>query len=95
MTPARSVVSTTPTRCAGQIEGLEVTLTERAGDNGQLFGSVTAAEVAAAIKKSGGPSVDRRSVRIEKPIKSVGTHTVGVKLHDAVTAHVKLTVNAA
>ena len=79
----------------GQIEGLEVTLTERAGDNGQLFGSVTAAEVAAAIKKSGGPSVDRRSVRIEKPIKSVGTHTVGVKLHDAVTAHVKLTVNAA
>ena len=79
----------------GQIEGLEVTLAERAGDNGQLFGSVTAAEVAAAIKKSGGPSVDRRSVRIEKPIKSVGTHTVGVKLHDAVTAHIKLTVNAA
>ncbi|GAA3567671.1 50S ribosomal protein L9 [Microlunatus spumicola] len=79
----------------GQIEGLEVSLTERAGENGQLFGSVTAAEVAAAIKKSGGPSVDRRSVRIEKPIKAVGTHTVGVKLHDAVTAHVKLTVNAA
>ncbi|MBB3328883.1 MAG: 50S ribosomal protein L9 [Propionibacteriaceae bacterium] len=83
------------TEVRGQIEGLEVTLTERAGENGQLFGSVTAAEVAAAIKKSGGPSVDRRSVRIEKPIKSVGTHTVGVKLHDAVTAHVKLTVNAA
>jgi large subunit ribosomal protein L9 len=79
----------------GQIEGLEVTLTERAGENGTLFGSVTPAEVAAAIKKSGGPSVDRRSVRIEKPIKAVGTHTVGVKLHDAVTAHVKLTVNAA
>ena len=79
----------------GQIEGLDVTLTERAGENGQLFGSVTAAEVAAAIKKSGGPSVDRRSVRIEKPIKAVGTHTVGVKLHDAVTAHLKLTVNAA
>jgi large subunit ribosomal protein L9 len=79
----------------GQIEGLEVTLTERAGENGTLFGSVTAAEVAAAIKKSGGPSVDRRTVRIEKPIKAVGTHTVGVKLHDAVTAHVKLTVNAA
>jgi large subunit ribosomal protein L9 len=79
----------------GEIEGLEVALTERAGANGQLFGSVTPAEVAAAIKKAGGPSVDRRSVRIEKPIKAVGTHTVGVKLHDAVTAHVKLTVNAA
>ena len=78
-----------------QIEGLEITLTERAGENGTLFGSVTAAEVAAAIKKAGGPSVDRRSVRIEKPIKAVGTHTVGVHLHDAVTAHVKLAVNAA
>ena len=78
-----------------QIEGLEVTLTERAGESGTLFGSVTAAEVAAAIKKAGGPSVDRRSVRIEKPIKAVGTHTVGVRLHDAVTAHVKLAGNAA
>ena len=77
-----------------QIEGLEVTLTERAGENGTLFGAVTATEVAAAIKKAGGPSVDRRSVRIEKPIKSVGTHTVGVKLHDAVTAHLKLAVSA-
>jgi large subunit ribosomal protein L9 len=78
-----------------QIEGLEVTISERAGENGQLFGSVTPAEVAAAIKKAGGPSVDRRSVRIEKPIKAVGTHTIGVRLHDAVTAHVKLTVDAA
>jgi len=78
-----------------QIEGLDVTITERAGENGTLFGAVTAAEVAAAIKKAGGPSVDKRSVRIEKPIKAVGTHTVGVRLHDAVTAHVKLAVNAA
>ena len=78
-----------------QIEGLEVTLSERAGENGHLFGSVTATEVAAAIKKAGGPSVDRRSVRIEKPIKTVGTHTVGVRLHDAVTAHIRLAVTAA
>ena len=78
-----------------QIEGLELSLDVRAGESGTLFGSVTPAAVAAAIKKSGGPSVDRRSVRIDKPIKSTGTHTVGVQLHDAVTAHVKLTVNAA
>ena len=85
----------TPTGGQVMIEGLDVTLTERAGENGTLFGAVTATEVAAAIKKAGGPSVDRRSVRIEKPIKSVGTHTVGVKLHDAVTAHLKLAVTAA
>ena len=45
-----------------------------------------------AIKKSGGPSVDKRAVEIGKPIKNVGTHTVGVKLHDAVTAHLPVTV---
>ena len=78
-----------------QIEGLDLTVAERAGENGTLFGAVTASEVAALIKKAGGPSVDRRSVRIDKPIKTVGSHTVGVQLHDAVTAHVKLTVNAA
>jgi large subunit ribosomal protein L9 len=78
-----------------QIEGLDLALDVRAGENGTLFGSVTPAAVAAAIKKAGGPSVDRRSVRIERPIKAVGAHTVGVHLHDAVTAHVKLTVNAA
>jgi len=78
-----------------QLEGLEVALDVRAGDNGTLFGSVTPAAVAAAIKKAGGPSVDRRSVRIEKPIKSLGSHTVGVHLHDAVTAHLRLAVNAA
>ncbi len=78
-----------------QIEGLEVTLEVRAGENGRLFGSVTPAAVATAIKKAGGPSVDRRAVRIDKPIKAVGTHTVGVRLHDAVTAHVKLAVTAA
>ena len=50
---------------------------------------------AAAIKKAGGPSVDKRAVLIAKPIKNTGSHTVGVKLHDAVTAHVQLAVVSA
>ena len=77
-----------------QLEGLSVSLPVRAGGSGKLFGAVTAADVATAIKKSGGPSVDRRSVEIGKPIKTVGSHTVGVKLHDAVTAHIQLAVTA-
>lgn len=77
-----------------QIEGLSIELPVRAGESGKLFGAVTAADVASAIRKSGGPSVDRRSVEIGKPIKTVGTHTVGVKLHDAVTVHVPVTVVA-
>jgi len=78
-----------------QIEGLSVELPVRAGDTGKLFGAVTASDVAGAIKKAGGPSVDKRSIEISKPIKLVGTHTVGVKLHDGVTAHVPLSVVAA
>jgi large subunit ribosomal protein L9 len=74
------------------LEGLTVELPARAGDTGKLFGAVTASDVATAIKKSGGPAVDKRAVEIGKPIKNLGTHTVGVKLHDAVTAHIQLAV---
>jgi large subunit ribosomal protein L9 len=77
-----------------QIEALSITLPVRAGATGKLFGAVTPNDVAGAIKKAGGPLVDKRAVQISKPIKNVGSHTVGVKLHDAVTAHVQLAVVA-
>jgi len=76
----------------GQLEDLTIDLPARAGDTGKLFGAVTAGDVAAAIKKSGGPLIDKRAVQISKPIKTVGLHTVGIKLHDAVTAHVRIVV---
>ena len=78
-----------------ELEGLTIELGVRAGDSGRLFGAVTPADVVAAIKKSGGPSIDKRAVQIAKPIKVVGSHTVGVKLHEAVTAHVPVSVVAA
>ncbi len=78
-----------------QIEGLSVTLPARAASEGKLFGAITAADVAAAIKKAGGPALDKRSVVIGKPIKAVGDHKVGVKLTDAVVAHVAVNVVAA
>jgi large subunit ribosomal protein L9 len=77
-----------------KLEDLSVELGVRAGETGRLFGAVTAADVATAIKKAGNVSVDKRSVEIIKPIKTLGTHTVGVKLHDAVTAHIQLAVVA-
>ena len=77
------------------LEGLTIELGVRAGESGRLFGAVTPADVVGAIKKAGGPSVDKRAVEIPKPIKNLGTHTVGVKLHDAVTAHVPVSVVAA
>jgi large subunit ribosomal protein L9 len=78
-----------------QLEDLEISLPVRAGDTGKLFGAVTSADVATAIKKAGGPAVDKRAVEIAKPIKTLGSHTVGIRLHDAVTAHIELSVTAA
>jgi large subunit ribosomal protein L9 len=75
-----------------QLEGLKVTLKARAGDGGRLFGSVTSAEVASAIKSAGGPDVDRRRLELPGHIKSVGTYRVQLKLHPDVTAKFDVTV---
>jgi large subunit ribosomal protein L9 len=77
-----------------QIEALNVKVSARAGENGQLFGSVPTSHLALAIKKAGGPAVDKRAISVVKPIKSLGNHTIGVKLTDAVTAHVGVEVIA-
>ncbi|WP_342372374.1 50S ribosomal protein L9 [Propioniciclava soli] len=79
----------------GQLEDLSVELSARAAGEGRLFGAITAADVAAAIKKAGGPAVAKRAVQIAKPIKTVGEHKVGVKLTEAVTAHLPVKVVAA
>lgn len=78
-----------------QLEALTIDLPVRAGENGKLFGAVTPADIVLAVKKAGGPALDKRSVVIAKPIKTVGRHNVGVKLHEAVTAYVPLQVSAA
>jgi len=78
-----------------QIEGLKVQVAARASEAGHLFGSVTTSQLALAIYKAGGPSIDKRAISVPKPIKQVGHHTVGVKLTDAVTAHVLVDVVAA
>lgn len=77
-----------------QLEELKVDIAARAGAEGKLFGSITPAELVVAIKKAGGPAVDKRNVEIAKPIKTVGTHTIGIKLHEAVTAHLSVNVVA-
>lgn len=79
------------------IEGLEsVQLSVKAaGDSGKLFGSVTAADVVSAIKKAGGPNLDKRTVSLPKAhIKTTGTHPVAVRLHPDVNATVSLQVVA-
>ncbi len=72
-----------------------VALAVKTHDSGKLFGSVTANDVVVAIKKAGGPSVDKRSVHLPKAhIKATGTHTVAVHLHPEVDIDVTLEVAA-
>ena len=66
-----------------------------AADSSKLFGSVTANDVAVAIKKAGGPSIDKRIVRMPRAhIKEIGTHTVSVHLHPEVEAEITVEVVA-
>jgi large subunit ribosomal protein L9 len=72
-----------------------VSLPVRTAGAGKLFGSVSPADVAAAIKKAGGPNLDKRTVHLPKAhIKSVGSHSVDVRLHPEVTIAVTLDVVA-
>lgn len=76
------------------LEGVELSV-KTAGDSGKLFGSVTAADVVAAIKAAGGPNLEKRTVHLPKAhIKNVGSHTVTVRLHPDVNATVSLNVVA-
>ena len=76
------------------IEGLTVTVTAHAGDKGRLFGSVTNADIADAVKAAGGPVIDKRKVVIDAPVKTVGKHTAKVEVHGDVTAKVTFEVVA-
>ena len=78
-----------------QLSGLSVRLPARSGQGGRLFGSVTASDVAAAVSAAGGPKLDRRFVTLRSPIKSLGAHTVHVKVHPEVEAIVSVEVVAA
>lgn len=76
----------------GQLEALTVNVSAKAGDGGRLFGSVTTADVAAAIKAAGGPLVEKRSIELEGHIKTLGDYPVRIALHPDVDADVTLHV---
>lgn len=78
-----------------QLQGVKVKLSTRAGDTGRLFGSITPADIAAAIKTAGGPAVDKRRLEVGSPIKTLGAHKVTVRLHPEVEAVLDLEVVAA
>ena len=70
----------------GTLKALPVKIRVRAGAQGRLFGSVSASDIADAVRAAGGPELDRRRIEIANPIRTVGRHQVTVRLHPEVTA---------
>ena len=78
-------------KIAEQLAAVSITQSRKAGENDQLFGSVTSADIAEALAAKGFP-VDKRKIVLENPIKTVGEYEIPVKLHREVIVNVKLTV---
>lgn len=77
-----------------RLESVRVTVSSQAGQAGRLFGSVTSATIADAVKRAGGPDLDRRRIELPNPIKTLGAHTVTVRLHPEVVANLEIDVVA-
>ena len=71
--------------------GVTVTISQKAGENDQLFGSVTSKDVADALEQKNF-TIDRRKIQLDEPIKQLGEHKVMVRLHRDVTAEVTVNV---
>jgi len=69
-----------------------LTLAEKAGDDGRLFGSVTTQDIADAIREARGITVDKRHIHLDEPIKQIGTFQVQVEVAGGVTATIKTMV---
>lgn len=76
-----------------KLELVTLTFTRKSGENGQLFGSVTSADIAGELAAKG-LEIDRRKVQLSEPIKGLGDFTVSIKLHREVAAHLRVHVVA-
>lgn len=79
---------------AKKLSGLTVSLTTKAGENGRLFGSITSAHVADALKMQHHIVIDKRKFVMDEGIKSVGTTEVEVKVYPEISAKLKVKVDA-
>jgi large subunit ribosomal protein L9 len=75
-----------------KLEAEPVAVKVRSGAGGRLFGAVTVTDIAGALAEASGEQVDKRTIVVPNPIKSLGSHQVSVKLHDEVSATVDLNV---
>jgi large subunit ribosomal protein L9 len=78
---------------ASRLGSLKVRLHTRAGSGGRLFGSISTADIADAVRAAGGPELDKRKIEVKNPIKTVGSHQVAIRLHPEVSARLEIEVS--
>ena len=78
-----------------KIEEGQITVAIKVGEGGRTFGSVSSKEIAIAVKEQMGYDIDKKKIQLKDAIKTLGTHTVPVKLHQKVTAELKVVVTEA
>lgn len=76
---------------AGKMTGLELTIAAQVGEEGKLFGSVTAIDIAKALKEKGF-EIDKRKIAIDTPIRQVGEYTVKIRLDEGQAPEIKIIV---
>ncbi|MEE1315403.1 MAG: 50S ribosomal protein L9 [Faecalimonas sp.] len=80
---------------AKKLEAGEITLAIKFGEGGRAFGSVSSKEIAAAVQEQLGYDIDKKKIQLKDALKTLGTHSVPIKLHTKVTAKLKVTITEA
>lgn len=78
-----------------QLDKIVLTMAVKAGEGGRLFGAITAKDIGDTIEKLHGLNIDKRKIELKAPIKSLGSHTVTIKLHPEVSAILNINITAA
>jgi len=78
---------------AERVAAVTLTFTAKAGESGRLYGSITSADIAAALEQTLGQPVDKRDIVLEHPIREVGVHSVALKLLGDIRPEIKVVVN--
>ncbi len=77
---------------AKKLDGINVKIKRTSGDDGKLYGSVSAKDIAEALSEQFGVNIDKRKIVLAEPVKAYGNYTVNVKLHSAVSGKICFTV---
>jgi large subunit ribosomal protein L9 len=80
------------TELARKIDGFEITLKAKVGENDKLYGSITGADITEALNKAVGSEIDKRKIELPEPIKQAGAHDITIRLAHEITAVIKVNV---